>query len=75
MQRLHLGENKITTGFGDLRLTTGDSRLEGYYWTNSPTGGRVELDLVTRDCDGIDSFADARRVRDEHQDRSLVAAG
>lgn len=74
MQRLHLGENKITTGFGDLRLTSGDSRLEGYYWTNSPTGGRVELDLVTRDCDGIDSFADARRVRDEHQNRTQLSA-
>lgn len=68
MQRLHLGENKITTGYGDLRLTSGDLRLEGYYWTNSPTSGRVELDLITRNCDGIDSFADARRIRDEHQD-------
>ena len=73
MQRLHLGENKITTGYGDLRLTSGDSRLEGHYWTNSPTGGRVELELVTRNCDGIDSFADAQRVRDEHQDRTRLA--
>lgn len=73
MQRLHLGENKITTGYGDLRLTSRDSRLEGHYWTNSPTGGRVELELVTRNCDGIDSFADAQRVRDEHQDRTRLA--
>ena len=73
MQRLYLGENKITTGYGDLRLTSGDSRLEGHYWTNSPTGGRVELDLVTRKCDGIDSFADARRVREEHQGHSGLA--
>ena len=73
MQRLYLGENKITTGYGDLRLTSGDLRLEGHYWTNSPTGGRVELDLVTRNCDGIDSFADARRVRDEHLGHSQLA--
>lgn len=74
MQRLHLGENKITTGYGDLRLTSGDLRLEGFYWTNSPTSGRVELDLITRNCDGIDSFADARRIRDEHQDRTRPGA-
>lgn len=73
MQRLHLGENKITTGYGDLRLTSGDLRLEGHYWTNSPTSGRVELNLITRICDGIDSFADAKRIRDEHQDRTRPA--
>lgn len=68
MQRLHLGEDKITTGYGDLRLTSGDSRLEGHYWTNSPTRGRIWLDLVTRDCDGVDSFADAQ-AKMEHQNR------
>lgn len=73
MQRLHLGENKITTGYGDLRLTSGDSRLEGHYWTNSPTGGWVTLSLITRDCQGIDSFADAERVRNEHQEHVRVA--
>lgn len=70
MQRLHLGENRITTGYGNLRLTWNDSRLEGHYWTNSPTSGRVELDFVTRDCDRIDSFADAQRVRNEYQSRA-----
>lgn len=67
MQRLHLGEDKITTGYGDLRLTSGDSRLTGHYWTNSPTRGQITLNLITRDCDGIDSFADARRVITEYQ--------
>ena len=62
MQRLYLGEDKITTGYADLRLTSGDSRLEGHYWTNSPTRGWIGLDLVKRDCDGVDSFADAKRV-------------
>ncbi len=65
MQRLYLGENKITTGYGNLRLTSGDSRLEGHYWTNSPTRGWVQLALITRNCDGIDSFADAQRVKEE----------
>lgn len=63
MQRLHLGENKITSGYGNLRLTSLDSRLEGHYWTNSPTRGSISLDLVSRDCDGVDSFADAERVK------------
>lgn len=69
MQRLYLGEDKITTGYGDLRLTSGDLRLEGHYWTNSPTRGWIGLDLVARDCDGIDSFADAQRVRTERGEK------
>lgn len=63
MRRLQDAEDKITIGYGDLRLTSGDKRLEGYYWTNSPTRGRIVLDLVTRDCSEIDSFADAERAR------------
>ncbi len=65
MRRLQDAEDKITTGYGDLRLTSGDKRLEGYYWTNSPTRGHISLNLVTRDFSGIDSFADAERVRAE----------
>lgn len=72
MQRLHFGEDKITTGHGDLRLTSGDSRLEGHYWTNSPTRGQIRLNLITRDCDGVDSFADAQRIIAEHQSRARV---
>lgn len=65
MRRLQDAEDKLTTGYGDLRLTSGDKRLEGYYWTNSPTRGHISLDLVTRDFVGIDSFADAEKVRAE----------
>ena len=65
MRRLQDAEDKLTTGYGDLRLMSGDNRLEGYYWTNSPTRGHISLDLVTRDFDGIDSFADAEKVRAE----------
>lgn len=63
MRRLQDAEDKLTTGYGDLRLTSGDKRLEGYYWTNSPTRGRITLDLVTRDFSGVDSFADAEKCR------------
>lgn len=63
MRRLQDAEDKITTGYGDLRLTSGDKRLEGYYWTNSPTRGKITLDLVTRDCSEIDSFSDAEKAR------------
>ena len=65
MRRLQDAEDKLTPGYGDLRLMSGDTRLEGYYWTNSPTRGHISLDLVTRDFDGIDSFADAEKVRAE----------
>lgn len=66
MQRLHFGEDKITIGHGDLRLTSRDSRLEGHYWTNSPTRGQISLELITRDCAGVDSFADAQRIASRH---------
>lgn len=65
MRRIQDAEDKITIGYGDLQLTSGDKRLEGYYWTNSPTRGHISLDLLTRDFSGIGSFADAQRVRDE----------
>ncbi|APW41748.1 hypothetical protein [Rhodoferax saidenbachensis] len=63
MRRMQDAEDKITTGYGDLRLTSGDKRLEGYYWTNSPTRGRIVLNLLSRDCSEIDSFADAEKAR------------
>ena len=62
MRRLQDAEDKITVGYGDLRLTSSDTRLEGYYWTNSPTRGHISLDLLTRDFSGIDSFADAEKA-------------
>ncbi len=65
MRRMQDAEDKITIGYGDLQLTSGDQRLEGYYWTNSPTRGRISLDLLTRDFNGIGSFADAQRARAE----------
>ena len=65
MRRMQDAEDKITIGYGDLQLTSGDKRLEGYYWTNSPTRGRIVLDLLTRDFSGIGSFADAQKVRAE----------
>lgn len=65
MRRLQDAEDRITTGYGDLRLTSGDKRLDGYYWTNSPTRGHISLNLVTRDFSGIDSFADAEKARAE----------
>lgn len=65
MRRLQDAEDKITIGYGDLQLTSGDKRLEGYYWTNSPTRGHISLDLLTRNFSGIGSFADAQKVRDK----------
>ncbi len=69
MQRLAFGEDKITFGYGDLRLTASDTHLEGHYWTNSPTRGSIHLDLVTNKFSKIDSFADAKRVAGERAER------
>lgn len=65
MRRMQDAEDKITIGYGDLQLTSGDKRLEGYYWTNSPTRGHISLNLLTRNFSGIGSFADALNARAE----------
>jgi len=65
------GEDKFTIGYGDLQLTSDDKRLEGYYWTNSPSRGHISLELLTRDCSGIGSFVDAEKARTQ----VLKAAG
>lgn len=62
MRRMQDAEDKITIGYGDLQLTSGDKRLEGYYWTNSPTRGHISLNLLTRNFSGIGSFSDAQSV-------------
>lgn len=62
LRRTYRGENKLTQGSGELRLTSSDSKLTGTYWTNSPTQGQADLTLVQRDCNHIDNFADAERA-------------
>ncbi|HZW14457.1 MAG TPA: hypothetical protein VFF81_14855 [Noviherbaspirillum sp.] len=61
MKRHAYAENKITTGYGALTLQDSGQKLCGNYWTNSPTQGRLELTLVQRDCDSINSFDAAER--------------
>lgn len=63
--RQYGGENKLTAGSGDLKLLEQGQRLKGHYWTNSPTQGELDLRLVCRDCDGIDSFEAASRKADQ----------
>lgn len=62
LRRTYRGENKLTQGSGQLRLTSSDSKMTGFYWTNSPTQGQAELKLVQRDCNHIDNYADAERA-------------
>lgn len=61
MKRLAYAENKLTTGYGELTLQDSGRSLVGDYWTNSPTQGRLQLNLVTRDCDAVNSFTAAKR--------------
>ena len=53
-------ENKVTFGSGNLRLINNSQILEGIYWTNANTRGEIELKLVKRDCDNIDSYQMAK---------------
>lgn len=62
MQREANAEQKITRGYGDLRLQDGGKVLKGFYWTNSPTQGYIKLEFIQRSCNGIDSFDSAKRA-------------
>jgi hypothetical protein len=62
LRRQYQGENKLTTGAGELKLLDEGRRLKGHYWTNSPTQGDLELSLVTRDCEKADCFEAAERI-------------
>ncbi|WP_369919852.1 hypothetical protein AB8E32_14745 [Marinomonas polaris] len=55
-------ERKLTTGAAELRLIESGKRLKGHYLTNSPTQGFADLTLVQRSCDGIDTFAVAKKL-------------
>lgn len=61
LRRQYQGENKLTTGAGELKLLDEGTRLKGHYWTNSPTQGDLDLALVTRDCEKVDCFDVAER--------------
>ncbi len=63
MTRRANAENKATLGYGDLVLGGEDKELLGDYWTNSPSTGRIRLNLLTRDCDDFRSFTDALREK------------
>jgi hypothetical protein len=66
LRRQYAGENKLTAGAGELKLVEAGTRLKGHYWTNSPTHGNLSLRLVSRNRDGVHSFADAVRVSEAH---------
>lgn len=61
LKRLYQGENKLTTGAGDLRLVNDAKNLRGHYWTNSPTFGELQLELISRECTGVDCYEMAER--------------
>lgn len=62
LRRQYKGENKLTMGSGELRLLNMGTWLKGHYWTNSPTQGSLELELVSRDCDHVDCFDVAKTI-------------
>ncbi|PSD19231.1 hypothetical protein C7E19_01310 [Stenotrophomonas maltophilia] len=75
MRRLAYGENKITTGYGDLILQDSGTVLAGDYWTNSPTQGQLKLSFVSDECDGLNSFESTMRlVMSKRSDLVLLPA-
>lgn len=55
-------ENKITLGLGELHLTNAGKTLEGHYCTNSPSQGKIKLNLISRNIKDIDTFALAQEL-------------
>lgn len=54
-------ENKVTFGSGNLRLINQGQTLEGFYWTTANTCGEIELNLIERNCESIDSYQLAKQ--------------
>jgi hypothetical protein len=61
LRRLVGGENKLTTGAGQLKLLDGNKLLRGHYWTNSPTRGEARLELLARNVEGVDCYEVAEK--------------
>lgn len=74
LRRQYAGENKLTSGAGELKLIDGGTRLKGVYWTNSPTQGTIDLEFIARDCEDIGSFEAAERKYREVNTQSLTQA-
>jgi len=74
LRRQYNGENKLTTGSGELKLLDAGNRLKGHYWTNSPTQGDLELRLVTRECEGVNCYEVAERKWLEITSQVQIAA-
>lgn len=55
-------ERKLTTGAAELKLVESGKRLRGHYLTNSPTLGSADLNLLQRECHGIDTFEAVQRL-------------
>lgn len=51
-------ENRITRGSANLQITENSSKLEGIYWTSMGVIGKIELQLIDRNCKKIDSYSE-----------------
>lgn len=74
LRRTAYKENKLTTGYGHLTLQDGGKVLAGDYWTNSPTQGRLELEFIAQDCDGVNSYDSVMRVIAQTKRQKVGAA-
>ncbi len=62
LRKIFSGAHSITSGAGELKLAGDQLSLNGTYWTNTPTHGEITLRLVTRKCEGISSYQEAKNA-------------
>lgn len=65
LRKIFSGAHSITSGAGELKLAGDQLSLTGTYWTNTPTHGDIALTLVSRDCEGISSYQEAKKQLDK----------
>lgn len=58
LEKRYAGAQERVKGTGEVELL-GDDRLQGFYWTNSPTHGSISLQRKSTQCEGIKEFGDA----------------
>lgn len=60
LEKLYPGAQEKVKGTGEIELLGAD-RLQGFYWTNSPTHGSISLKRRSTDCTDIQAFEDVTK--------------
>ena len=60
LEKRYPGAQERVKGTGEVELR-GTDRLQGFYWTNSPTHGSISLQRKATDCADIQTFEDVTK--------------